>query len=150
MMELKRTATLAGMVLFPLALAACESITGSSASNLVIRTEQPAFAHSDTGSVLVSFTVTNSGSETAYLSRCGDNIRVGAERRQGGAWESYMSGICLGIFDMSPMPIEPGETREGGIRIPGPGVFRLRLGSYDDPAGPTDWTITSNRFWIVD
>lgn len=68
-------------------LAACTSPFGSGGPELQVRSEQDEYvAHPISFVGPVGFTVKNEGGESLYLPRCGDQVIVAVDRREGGDW----------------------------------------------------------------
>jgi hypothetical protein len=79
---------------------------------------------------VLSFSVRNSGASAVGLSRCGDNLLPELQRRTNGVWLNASAPVCLTIYDMSPLLLEPGETRRGRHPVRNRGVYRVLLGVY--------------------
>ncbi|HJR62074.1 MAG TPA: hypothetical protein VJ803_00115 [Gemmatimonadaceae bacterium] len=58
-------------------------------------------------------------------SRCSDAVAPTVERREFGRWRHYGGRLCLAIYDMSPVALGPGETRQEVFPIQETGEYRL-------------------------
>lgn len=102
----------------------------------------------DPNTTQVEFVVTNTGSTTLYLPRCGENVVTGVERLEGGKWSNAGAGACQAIYRMDPIPLEPGMPVMGMRSVSGTGRFRLRTGIATDFAGTVGWHVLSGTFDI--
>lgn len=84
---------------------------------------------------VLSFSVRNSGTSPVGVSRCGDSLLVELQRRTAGEWLNAAAPICPAVHDMSPLLLEPGDSREGRAPVRGAGVYRVLLG-VDDGSSP--------------
>jgi hypothetical protein len=79
---------------------------------------------------VLSLSVRNSGPSAIGLSRCGDNLLPELQRRTNGVWLNASAPVCLTVYNMSPLLLEPGETRRGRHPVRNRGVYRVLLGVY--------------------
>jgi hypothetical protein len=86
-------------------------------------------------SVQVSYSVQNLSNVTVDLtSRCGDRLVPAVERRQADRWEQSSGGICLAVFDASPVPLPAGERRDEVTFASDVGEYRLVIATDRGPA----------------
>lgn len=73
----------------------------------------------------VAYAVRNVGAVPVLLtSRCNDAVAPTVERREFGRWH-HGGRLCLAIYDMSPVALGPGETRQEVFPIQEAGEYRL-------------------------
>ncbi|CAN5277357.1 hypothetical protein BH24GEM2_BH24GEM2_12200 [soil metagenome] len=97
---------------------------------------------------VVPWVVENQGSETAYLSRCGDRLSFELERWENTAWVNASAAICPAIYSMVPLPLAPGQALRGVGQISTPGRYRLRLGVSERADVELRWVLVSEPFTI--
>ena len=115
-------------------LAACLDGTGPR-TTLVTRIDR---AEADSaGSLNVAFTITNVGTQPEDVPACGGQPGPGVQRLQGRRWEEYAGGLCLAIYSMVPVSLQPGASISGTTNIfqAGPGIYRLVI-SYQRDGSP--------------
>src|SRR6266566_4407169 len=105
-------------------LAACLDGTGPR-TTLVTRMDRAVL--DSAGSLNAAFTITNVGREPEDVPACGGQPVPNLQRLQGRRWEEYAGGLCLAIYSMVPVSLQPGESTSGttGVFPAGPGVYRL-------------------------
>lgn len=109
-------------------LAACTSPFGSGGPALQVRSEQEEYvAHPISSVSSVGFTVKNEGDESLYLPRCGDEVSVAVDRREGGDWRQAYSGICQALSLSSPLELKPGESVRSVVSVGEAGRYRIRV-----------------------
>lgn len=130
-------------------LVACDDTTGPSDSGLRLSTLEDRLVLPAQGVVDVSFTITNRGETSAFLSRCGDRIMSAIDRKgSDGSWAQYNGDMCLAIYDMSPLEIAPGESLHGMRGLHEVGTYRLRIGTSSNPSATAQWTTVSDSFTV--
>ena len=100
------------------------------------------------GSATIAFSVRNIGTETVYVARCGGSLAAAFERRESGGWVNAGGGMCLTIYDMSPLALERGEVRRDTLAIQKPGRYRLRIGVSGGSAEQIAWKVVSEPFVV--
>ncbi|HEY0026226.1 MAG TPA: hypothetical protein VGB24_25265 [Longimicrobium sp.] len=131
-------------------LAACSSPFGSSGPELTVRTEQEEYVANPISFVhAVWFTVTNEGDESIYLPRCGAQVIVAVDRREGGDWRQAYggSGICPAIYESGPMEVRPGDSVRSAAGV-GVGRYRIRVRATDTPGSSRFDEAVSNAFTV--
>jgi len=132
-------------------LAACTSPFGSGGPDLQVRTEQEkyvadpiSFVHS------VGFTVKNEGDASFYLPRCGDQVIVAVDRREGGDWRQAYGGggICPAIYVSGPMEVQPGDSVRSTVSVNEAGRYRIRVRATDTPGSSRFDEAVSNTFTV--
>jgi hypothetical protein len=124
-----------------LALAACggtDDLVSPRNGVYLIAEEGPVPRDPGTGAAPVRLRLVNSGGDARYVPACGDEPGVTVERRRGGAWESYASGVCPAILPAIPVAIEGGTERRFTVPIGEAGEYRFTariLTSRDDAEG---------------
>jgi len=132
-----------------LLLAGCTSSLGSSGPELQVRTEQEEYVASPISSVSpVGFTVTNDGDESIYLPRCGEQVAVAVDRRDGGDWRQAYSGICQAIYEASPLELKPGESVRSVVSVGAAGRYRIRVRATASPGAERFDEAVSNAFTV--
>jgi hypothetical protein len=108
------------------ALAACSDGTGPR-TMLVTRIDRAVL--DSAGSLNVSFTITNVGTQPE------DDPTI--QRQQAKRWEGFAGGLCVAIYSMVPVSLQPGASISGttGVFPAGPGVYRLVI-SYQLDGSP--------------
>lgn len=96
----------------------------------------------------VPWIVKNEGSETVYLSRCGDRLSFELEQWKNAGWVNASAAICPAIYSMVPLPLAPGEALRGRGTISAPGRYRLRLGVSERAGEELRWIVVSAPFTI--
>ena len=130
-------------------LAACTSPFGSSAPELQVRTDQEEYVAHPIGFISpVGFTVKNEGDASIYLPRCGDQVTVAVDRREGGEWRQAYSGICPAVNVSSPLELKPGESVRSVVSVGEPGRYRIRVRSADSPGSERFDEAVSNPFTV--
>ena len=130
-------------------LSGCRMLsTAPDASRVHLVVEGPTFALERGGhGYVVPWVVENQGSETVYLSRCGDRLLFEVEHWENAAWVNASAAVCITVLNMTPRPLAPGEELRGAERISAPGRYRLRLGA-SDRAGEEKRIVVSEPFTI--
>jgi len=115
------------------ALAACSDGTGPR-TMLVTRIDRAVL---DSGSLNVSFMITNVGTQPEDVPACGGQPVPRVQRQQGKRWEEFAGGLCLAIYSMVPVSLQPGASISGTTDVfrAGPGVYRLVI-SYQLDGSP--------------
>lgn len=132
-------------------LAACTSPFGSGGPELQVRTEQEEYVANPISSVsAVGFTVKNDGNESIYLPRCGDQVFVAVDRREGGDWRQVSGGggICQAIYDSSPLEVLPGESVRSVVSVGAAGRHRIRVRVTESPGSERFDEAVSNAFTV--
>jgi hypothetical protein len=130
-------------------LAACTSPFGSGGSGLEVRTEQDEYVAAPLSSVSnVGFTVKNEGAESIYLPRCGEQVAVAVDRREGGDWRQVHSSICQAVNVSTPVELKPGESVRSVVNVGAPGRFRIRVRAADSPDAERYEESVSNAFTV--
>ena len=97
---------------------------------------------------VVPWVVENEGSQTVYLSRCGDRLSFEVERWENSSWVNARSAVCITILNMTSRPLAPGEDLRGVEQISSPGRYRLRLGVSERADEELRWVLVSEPFTI--
>ena len=115
-------------------LAACVDGTGPR-TVLVTRIDRAGL--DSAGSLNVSFTITNVGREPEDVPACGGQPGPNVQRLQASRWEEFAGGLCLAIYSMVPVSLQPGASISGTTNIfqAGPGIYRLVI-SYQRDGSP--------------
>jgi hypothetical protein len=131
-------------------VAACQQLaTGPGQSRLLIETAGTTFTRGAAPEfAVIPFVVTNQGSRSIYLARCGERLMAAPDRREAGQGVQHSGDGCLTNQDMSPVELAPGATVQSQRGVTEAGEYRLRLGSSGSPAEPSQWVIVSNEFTI--
>jgi hypothetical protein len=130
-------------------LAACTSPLGSGGPELQVRTEQEEYVSNPITSVSsVGFTVTNDGDESIYLPRCGEQVTVAIDRRDGGDWRQAYSGICQAIYQATPLELKPGESVRSVVSVGEAGRYRIRVRAAASPESERFDEAVSNAFTV--
>ncbi len=124
--------------LVPLACAligACAAPTAPAAdAEVELMPAAASFTRPPDGAAAVAFTVANRGEATVRLtSRCGDRITPAVERREGDRWAAYAGGVCLAIYDASPVALAAGAVRAETVAVRDAGEYRLVVGTDRGP-----------------
>jgi len=129
-----RHSTLAFVAAMCVALAACSDATGPR-TILVTRIDRAAL--DSAGSLNVSFTIANVGTQPEDVPACGGHPSPRLQRQQGKRWEELAGGLCLAIYSMVPVSLRPGANISGTTDVfrAGPGVYRLVV-SYQRDGSP--------------
>src|SRR6266550_3103962 len=121
-------------------LAACVDSTGPR-TVLVTRIDRAVL--DSAGSLNVSFTITNVGREPEDVPACGGQPVPNVQRLQARRWEEFAGGLCLAIYSMVPVSLQPGASISGTTNVfqAGPGIYRLvvsnqRVAVNRDPLAP--------------
>ena len=116
------------------ALAACFDSTGPS-TMLVTRIDRAVL--DSAGSLDVSFTITNVGTQPEDVPACGGQPGPRVQKQQGRRWEEFAGGLCLAIYSAVPVSLQPGASISGTTDVfrAGPGVYRLVI-SYQVDGSP--------------
>ena len=116
------------------ALAACSDGIGPR-TVLVTRIDRAVL--DSASSLNVSFTITNVGTQPEDVPACGGQPRPRVQKQQGRRWEEFGGGLCLAIYSMVPVLLQPGASIRGTTAIvrAGPGVYRLVI-SYQLDGSP--------------
>lgn len=114
-----------------LLLAGCDLLAVDPDPRLGVELASDQVVVSPEGSAVVHFVVTNRGSSTAHVSRCGGEILSGVDRRRDGRWVNAHAPLCFTHLDNSALYLEPGESAEGSRSIQGAGTYRLQLWATD-------------------
>ena len=116
------------------ALAACSDSTGPS-TMLVTRIDRAVL--DSAGSLDVSFTITNVGTQPEDVPACGGQPGPRVQKQQGRRWEEFAGGLCLAIYSAVPVSLHPGASISGTTDVfrAGPGVYRLVI-SYQVDGSP--------------
>src|SRR6266513_477815 len=115
------------------ALAACSDGTGPR-TMLVTRIDRAVL---DSGSLNVSFMITNVGTQPEDVPAWGGQPVPRVQRQQGKRWEEFAGGLCLAIYSMVPVSLQPGASISCTTDVfrAGPGVYRLVI-SYQLDGSP--------------
>lgn len=117
-----------GSLLLAVAVSGCDSLTAPSAPTLDVTFSEVEWFDTEEGrTARATMTVENVGDVRQYVDRCGDLILIAVDRLNGLAWENEQAGFCLGVLQMSPVPIEPGERMERPVPFRREGIHRVRL-----------------------
>lgn len=127
------------------AAAGCRDPAGP-ADRVTVVTRGTRFTATD-GLAVVQFTIRNAGRSAVYLDPCG-GVASQVERRSGGRWEQASAAYCLYDLSTAPIRLAPSAEVDGSRGVPGPGVYRLRVGVATTASGPPDWGVTSNGFTV--
>ena len=129
-----RYSTLGFAAAMCIALAACSDGTGPR-TMLVTRIDRAVL--DSTGSLNVSFTITNVGAQPEDVPACGGQPGPRVQRLQGRRWEELGGGLCLAIHSAVPVSLQPGASIIGTIGVfpAEPGVYRLVI-SYQLDGSP--------------
>ena len=116
------------------ALAACSDSAGPG-TMLVTRIDRAVL--DSAGSLDVSFTITNVGTRPEDVPACGGQPGPRVQKQQGRRWEEFGGGLCLAIYSMVPVSLQPGASLNGTTDVfrAGPGVYRLVI-SYQVDGSP--------------
>jgi len=117
-----------------IALGACSDGTGPR-TMLVTRIDRAVL--DSAGSLNVSFTITNVGTQPEDVPACGGQPGPRVQRQQGKRWEEFAGGLCVAIYSMVPVSLQPGASISGTTDVfrAGPGVYRLVI-SYQLDGSP--------------
>jgi len=88
------------------ALAACSEGTGP---RTMLTTQIDRAVLDSAGSLNVSFTITNVGTQPEDVSACGGQPGPRVQRQQGNRWEELLAG-SVGIYSMVPVSLQPGAS----------------------------------------
>jgi len=115
-------------------LAACVDSTGPR-TVLVTRIDRAVL--DSAGSLNVSFTITNVGTQPEDVPACEGQPGPTVQRLQGRRWEEFAGGLCLAIYSMVPVSLQPGARMSGTTNVfqAGPGIYRLVI-SYQRDGSP--------------
>jgi len=129
-----RYSTLGFAAVMCVALAACSDGTGPG-TILVTRTDRAAL--DSAGSLNVAFTIANVGTQPEDVPACGGQPSPRLQRQQGKRWEEFAGGLCLAIYSVVPVSLQPGASISGTTVVfrAGPGVYRLVV-SYQPDGSP--------------
>ncbi len=116
------------------ALAACSDSTGPS-TMLVTRIDRAVL--DSAGSLDVSSTITNVGTQPEDVPACGGQPGPRVQKQQGRRWEEFAGGLCLAIYSAVPVSLQPGASISGTTDVfrARPGVYRLVI-SYQVDGSP--------------
>jgi hypothetical protein len=119
-----RSSTLGFAAAICVALAACADGTGPR-TMLVTRIDRAAL--DSVGSLKVSFTITNVGSQSEDVPACAGRPGASVQRQQGMRWEDFAGSLCSAIYSAVPVSLPPGASISGSANVfrAGPGVYRL-------------------------
>jgi hypothetical protein len=84
----------------------------------------------------VEMRITNRGTETASLPRCGDAVLAVLEKREGGEWIPATFPVCPAVLVANPLELPPGEHTTAVVAAPTIGTFRAVVyyaARIDDP-----------------
>jgi hypothetical protein len=98
------------------------------------------------GAAVVAFRVTNAGTDTLFVARCGARLTVTVARLEAVGWVQRESGVCIATLPMSPIALPPGASLPGDRTVTAPGRYRLGLGLARSSSDAPDWTATSEAF----
>src|SRR5437879_1435623 len=129
-----RYSTLGFAAAMCVAIAACSDGTGPRRI-LVTRIDRAVL--DSAGSLNVSLTITNVGMQPEDIPACGGQPGPTVQRWQGKRWEEFAGGLCLAIYSMVPVSLQPGASISGttGVFRAGPGIYRLVI-SYQLDGSP--------------
>ena len=129
-----RNSTLGFAAAMCVALAACSEGTGPR-TMLVTRIDRAVL--DSAGSLNVSFTIANVGTQLEDVPACGGQPLPSVQRQHGKRWEEFAGGLCWAIYSMVPVSLQPGASISGTTDVfrPGPGVYRLVI-SYQLDGSP--------------
>jgi hypothetical protein len=115
-------------------LAACADGTGPR-TVLVTRIDRAVL--DSAGSLNVSFTITNVGTQPEDVPACGGQPNPTIQRQQAKRWEGFAGGLCVAIYSMVPVSLQPGASISGTTDVfqAGPGIYRLVI-SYQLDGSP--------------
>lgn len=140
---------LTNLVLLGATLTACGSPVQPDQPDVTVSTERHVFEiDPETGSAAVAFEIANHGSQTVYVPRCSDRVVAVVDRREGGDWRNWTSGVCPAVRDLSPLDLEPGETARSERPVTEVGRYRLRIPVRGRPDGRAEETLVSNDFQV--
>ena len=130
-------------------LAACASPMESSGPELQVRTEQEEYVANPISSISsIGFSVTNEGDESIYLPRCGDQVSVAVDRREGGDWRQAYGGFCQAIYQSSPLELKPGESVRSVVTVGEAGRYRIRVRAAASLESERSDEAVSNAFTV--
>jgi len=114
-------------------LVACADGTGPH-TTLVTRVDRAVL---DSAGLKVSFRITNVGTRNEDVPACGGQPVPRIQTRLGTRWEEFAGGLCLAIYDMQPVSLQPGTSISGtaGAFHAEPGIYRLVV-SYGPDGSP--------------
>ena len=129
-----RYSTLGFAAAMCVALAACSEGTGPR-TMLVTRIDRAVL--DSAGSLNVSFMIANGGTQPEDVPACGGQPLPSVQRQHGKRWEEFAGGLCLAIYSMVPVSLQPGASISGTTDVfrAGPGVYRLVI-SYQLDGSP--------------
>jgi len=107
--------------------AACSDPSGP-AGPVQVRTDASIYhLPGSESSVVVGFTVRNTGSEPISVGDCGAaSVAAIPDRREGSAWVQQFSCVNLPVY-FPPRVLAPGEVAEGEVSVFGAGRYRIRV-----------------------
>src|SRR5712691_2016861 len=116
------------------ALAACSDGTGP---RTLLATRISRAVLDSAGSLNVSFTITNVGTQPEDVPACGGRPGPRVQRQQAKRWEEFAGDLCSAIYSMVPVSLQPGASINGATDVfrAGPGVYRLVI-SYQRDGSP--------------
>lgn len=83
------------------------------------------FTRAPSGPASVPFAVENGGPQAVGVLQCGAQVNPVIERWQDGEWVGYAGGVCLAIYPIQLVALEPGGRRTGATAIGAVGRYRL-------------------------
>ena len=120
-----------GLVLLTLLLAGCSDPVAPDPA--IVRIEITRLDRIETGQWLAVFSITNVGTEAAFLPRC-DEVLTGLEQWTGSEWRRVPIEACIAIRAQDRIVLEPGAVVSGERVIPPAGRYRLHV-RYSHNAG---------------
>lgn len=128
-------------------LGACSSLSGP--ANVVEVNVAATFERTGTPAVAtVPFSVTNRGSEAAFVARCDSRVMAAVDRWNGQSWVQYSGDACPAIYTTAVLEIIPGSSAAGSRSLLEPGMYRLRVGTVDASNSGLHWSIVSGHFEV--
>ncbi len=109
-----------------IALGACSDGTGPR-TMLVTRIDRAVL--DSAGSLNVAFTITNIGTQPEDVPACGRQPGPRVQRQQGKRWEEFAGGLCVAIYSMVPVSLQPGASISGTTDVFAPQLKRDPLAS---------------------
>ena len=122
--------------------------TSAPVAGLVVRTSAVSYTRRASEPAIIDFTVTNTYDHRVYLARCGPRIMSALDRAAASGWAQYSGDACVAIYDMSPLPIEPGVTLGSSRSVYDLGQYRLRIGIISDTGQTYAWESASATFLV--
>ena len=147
----ERMTLLSRLLLIGSAIATFGACSPSSGPANVLDVSVPGAAFERVGtpaSASVPFSVTNRGSASVFIARCGSRVMAALDRWNGQGWIEYSGDACKAVEMMAPLELAPGASVTTSRSVLDSGKFRLIIGTADGASSSLNWSIHSRDFEI--